>query len=178
MTLSDLASIGGLVSSFAVLVSLVYLNLQVRQSDRNQQAQIRQNRSLRLSAQSLELADPAVAEGVAKGMAATVELSAVELVQFSYFARARFFGAEDDFYQHSEGLLDDGDFTNFTRSVRQAFIAAPGLRLAWPMHREAFGTDFVKFVEDLIASTPLAPPVDALAKWKVDAAALKAAMTA
>jgi hypothetical protein len=30
MTLSDLASIGGAVSAVAVLVSLVFLNLQVR----------------------------------------------------------------------------------------------------------------------------------------------------
>jgi hypothetical protein len=38
MTLSDLASIGSLVSGVAVLVSLVYLSSQVRQTEKNQRA--------------------------------------------------------------------------------------------------------------------------------------------
>ena len=44
MSLSDLASIGSLVSGVAVLGSLIYLALQVRQTDRNQQAAIRHSR--------------------------------------------------------------------------------------------------------------------------------------
>src|SRR5689334_6518225 len=42
MTLSDLAAVGSLVSGVAVLVSLVYLALQVRQSERNQRAVLNQ----------------------------------------------------------------------------------------------------------------------------------------
>lgn len=38
MSLSDLASLGSFVSGFAVLVSLVYLALQVRQAEKNQRA--------------------------------------------------------------------------------------------------------------------------------------------
>ena len=37
MSLSDVAAIGSLVSGVAVLVSLVYLSLQVKQAERNQQ---------------------------------------------------------------------------------------------------------------------------------------------
>jgi hypothetical protein len=42
MLLSDLASIGNLVSGLAVLASLVYLSLQLRQTDRNQKALMNQ----------------------------------------------------------------------------------------------------------------------------------------
>ena len=48
MSLSDWASIGSLVSSIAVLISLIYLALQVRQAERNQQASIRQGRATRM----------------------------------------------------------------------------------------------------------------------------------
>ena len=41
MSLFDLASIGSLVSGVAVLVSLVYLSVQVKKAERNQQASIR-----------------------------------------------------------------------------------------------------------------------------------------
>ena len=42
MTLSDLAAIGSLVSGLAVLVSLVYVSIQIRQTERNQRALINQ----------------------------------------------------------------------------------------------------------------------------------------
>ena len=42
MNLSDVASIGSFVSGVAVLVSLVYLSLQVRQTERNQRALMNQ----------------------------------------------------------------------------------------------------------------------------------------
>jgi hypothetical protein len=54
MSLSDLASLGSFVSGIAVLLSLVFLyfqfrqvNLQVKQTEKNQQALIRQNRATR-----------------------------------------------------------------------------------------------------------------------------------
>ena len=37
MTLTELASIGSFVSGMAVLVSLVYVAIQIRQAERNQQ---------------------------------------------------------------------------------------------------------------------------------------------
>ena len=42
MSLSDLASIGSLVSGVAILVSLIYLAIQVRQAEKNQRAVLNQ----------------------------------------------------------------------------------------------------------------------------------------
>ena len=42
MTLSDISSIVGVISGLAVLASLVYLSLQVRQTERNQRALMNQ----------------------------------------------------------------------------------------------------------------------------------------
>ena len=61
MSLSNLASLGSFVSGFAVLISLIYLALQVRQSERNQQIAIRHSRASRIVELQLALADPAVA---------------------------------------------------------------------------------------------------------------------
>ena len=54
MKLSDLASIGSLISSAAVLISLVYLALQIRQAERNQRALIHQGRASRMIAKNIE----------------------------------------------------------------------------------------------------------------------------
>ena len=55
MTLSDLASIGSLVSAAAVLVSLIYLGLQVSQTARNQRAAMVNGTSARTSDQLLRV---------------------------------------------------------------------------------------------------------------------------
>lgn len=53
MSLTDLASLGSFVSAVAVLISLVYLSLQVKQAERNQQASIRATRVTRIAFDSL-----------------------------------------------------------------------------------------------------------------------------
>ena len=47
MNLSDLASIAGDISAIALVITLVFLNLQVRQSEKNQRALIQQGRASR-----------------------------------------------------------------------------------------------------------------------------------
>jgi hypothetical protein len=47
MSRSDLALTGSLVSGLAVLVSLVYLSVQVKQAERNQQVSIESARATR-----------------------------------------------------------------------------------------------------------------------------------
>jgi hypothetical protein len=46
MILTDLTSLASLVSSVAVLVSLLFIGLQLRQSNRNQRSLMQQGRSV------------------------------------------------------------------------------------------------------------------------------------
>src|SRR5579859_6559562 len=58
MTLSDAASVAGIISSAAVALSLVYLALQVRQAERNQKAMMQQGRADRTTDLMMRIADP------------------------------------------------------------------------------------------------------------------------
>src|SRR5262249_19706828 len=107
MSLSDLASLGSFVSGFAVLMSLIYLALQVRQTKRNQQIAIRHSRVSRIVELHVALADPGVADAWLHGSASPQELTQPELSQFISLCRALFFHFEDSFYQREEGLLND-----------------------------------------------------------------------
>jgi hypothetical protein len=173
MTLSDLASIGSLISSVAVLVSLVYLSLQIRQAERLQQASIRQNRTTRIVDISYSLIDPSAAEAVSKGLVGAEDISATQLAQFTSYCRAAFYGAEDDFYQHHEGLLNESAFASYLNGVKGT-MASPGFRAAWKRQRRSFGSDFVAFMDKLVAETPVSTLADPLARWKDDIAREKA----
>src|SRR3569623_381546 len=171
MSLSDLASLGSFVSGFAVLASLVYLSLQVRQTKRNQQSAIRHSRATRIVELQRALADAGVAAAWLHGSASPLELTQTELGQYINLCRALFFHFEDSFYQREEGLLNDDAFATVVAGVRLS-ARSPGWRAAWKLARPNFAGRFLSFMDGLIASAAAEPPVDlSLEAWKVAFAA-------
>jgi hypothetical protein len=167
MSLSDLASLGSFVSGFAVLTSLIYLALQVRQAERNQQVSIRHSRVSRTVELHLALADPAVADAWLHGTVSPQEITQTELSQFINLCRAHFFHFEDSFYQREEGLLNDSAFETVVAGAR-LLARSPGLRAAWKIARPNFGGRFLDFMDGVVAGSAVQLPVDlSLEAWKV-----------
>jgi hypothetical protein len=167
MSLSDLASLGSFVSGFAVLTSLIYLALQVRQTERNQQISIRHSRVSRTVELHLALADPAVADAWLHGLGSPQEITQTELSQFINLCRALFFHFEDSFYQREEGLLNDDAFETVVAGAR-LLARSPGVRAAWRIARLNFGGRFLNFMDGVVAGSAGEPPVDlSLETWKV-----------
>src|SRR5580693_4474800 len=167
MSLSDLASLGSFVSGFAVLTSLIYLALQVRQTERNQQISIRHSRVSRIVDLQVALADPAVADAWLHGSGSPQEITQTELSQFTNLCRALFFHFEDSFYQRGEGLLNDEAFETVVAGAR-LMARSPGFRAAWRLARANFGGRFLDFMDSVVARSAVEPPVDlSLEAWRV-----------
>jgi hypothetical protein len=166
MSLNDLASLGSVVSGFAVLTSLIYLALQVRQTERNQQISIRHSRVSRTVELHVALADPAVADAWLHGTRSPQAITQTELSQFIHLCRAHFFHFEDSFYQREEGLLNDDAFETVVSGAR-LLARSPGVRAAWRIARPNFGGRFRDFMDGVVAKSSLEPPVDlSLEAWK------------
>ena len=129
VSLADWASIGSLVSSATVLISLVYLALQVRQAELNQ-ASIRQGRATRAVDIILAAGGPAYADALTKGPAGAADISAGEFTQFTAIYGAFLASAEDTFLQHREGLISDTTFASFRESWKRT-LSVPGVRALW-----------------------------------------------
>jgi hypothetical protein len=167
MSLSDLASLGSFVSGFAVLISLIYLALQVRTAERNQQISIRHSRVSRTVELHLALADPAMAAAWLHGSGSPEEITQTELGQFINLCRAHFFHFEDSFYQREGGLLNDAAFETVVAGVRFS-ARSPGFRAAWTMARPNFAGRFLDFMDRVVAEGAAKPPGDrSLEAWKV-----------
>jgi hypothetical protein len=167
MSLSDLASLGSFVSGFAVLISLIYLSLQVRQTKFNQQIAIRHSRASRIVELQLALADAGVADAWLHGSGNPREITQTELSQFINLCRALFFHFEDSFYQREEGLLNDDAFETVVAGARLS-ARSPGWRAAWRMARPNFGGRFLAFMDGVVAASAVEPPVDlSLEAWKI-----------
>ena len=167
MSLSDLASLGSFVNGLAVLISLIYLALQVRQTKRNQQIAIRHSRATRIVELQLALADAGVANAWLHGSGSPQQITQTEVSQFISLCRALFFHFEDSFYQREEGLLNDDAFETVVAGARLS-ARSPGWRAAWTIARPTFAGRFRDFMDGVVAASAAEPPVDlSVEAWKV-----------
>jgi hypothetical protein len=169
MTLSDLASIGSLVSGVAVLISLIYLALQVRQAERNQRALMNQGTAARVSEALLTLAQPPLAGLSARAVSGEIDFSAQEINQLRMILRVSLLSLQDGLVQHRAGLVDHITFQNSTGAVR-AILALPAYRAIWLRNRSSYAPEMAAFVDELIANTPRATPVDLTVQFRADVA--------
>jgi hypothetical protein len=164
MTLSDIASIGSLVSGVAVLISLIYLSIQVKQAERNQRALMQQGRADRVSDNSLRMADPELSDIFRRGRSGDEGLDPAELHQFAMLCRCGFVSGEDSFLQHLSGQLDDAAYHSYVAGVR-SMLTSPGLRAMWRMSSQDYGDEYRKFMDKILRETQAAPESNRLARW-------------
>ena len=164
MSLSDLASLGSFVSGVAVLVSLVYLSLQIRQNTKHSRALIQQGRAARIADTAMRVAELRADDGLNKCFDGAPDISSKDLGRFLNICRAVFVSAEDSFLQKQQGLLDDLAFESFQTSVR-AGMNAPGMGAGWLITRDLYEPQFRKYIDDNLGDAPhkAARP---LSEWK------------
>jgi hypothetical protein len=105
MSLSDLANIGSFVSGIAVVVSLIYLALQVRHAEKMQRALMHQARTERVINAALAAMQTEIADTVTKVVNSN-ELSPREMLQSYYYMRIQVAVVEDALWQYDAGFLD------------------------------------------------------------------------
>jgi hypothetical protein len=168
VTLSDLASIGSLVSGVAVLISLIYLAQQIRQSASNQRAAVHQGRSATIGDLLIRLAEPSLARTFSRAASGDREIPVEEFYQYLNLFGAVLMGWEDHFDQHKSGMLSDDRFFSTSAAIANVF-QRPGNRAAWKVYAAPqFARDFRAFVEDRIEEGRLSAPRDVFADWKAE----------
>jgi hypothetical protein len=153
MTLVDLAYIAQIAGSGAVIASLIFVGLQIRQNTRATRATaLQMNADYWLNYFTL-LADKEFSEVYAKGALGKVDLDGSQFGQFFFLCRATFMGCENQHHQYLSGLLDDDAYKGYEATIREQIAAFPGVRAMWKLVKHTYGTEFVKFLDKQIAST-------------------------
>lgn len=165
MSLSDLASLGSFVSGFAVLASLIYLSLQIRQNTKHSRALIQQGRAARICQTLSDMAELDWTDGLEACFAGEPRVSPQDLRKFNFIARTYFVSAEDSFLQHQEGLMDHEVFDGFEGSMRAGLAASPGFRKAWKISRLSYVPAFREYIDKLAVEAKASDMQPALASW-------------
>jgi hypothetical protein len=174
MSLADLASIAGVLSSLAVFGSLIYLALQVRQADRNQRTLLQQATSARNMESLWRFSEPHYAGIVARVYQGESDFTPAEAMQLGFLLRASLFGLQDQFMLKKLGLVDPLQSESVERGL-QRLLGTPAFRALWKASRATYHADFAAYVEALVGDAPLGPPLDFAAQIKAGVADAKAA---
>ena len=157
MTLSDLASIGAFVSGVAVVISFLFLAMQLRQANRNQKSLMQQGRSQRTVDLLARMTDPKLGEIILRAFRADPTMSEIDHFTFYSFAAALFWNYEDSFLQFQAGTLDATSWGSDVSTLRQ-LVTNPAYRAAWRAARGGIGEGFRDFVDSLLRDVKGAPP--------------------
>lgn len=151
MSLPDLAAIGNFVSGIAVVVTLIVLLFQIRQTNKHQKAIVQQNRVTRSADFILRGSAPGLVEAWIMGAKGSTEIGIERHWQFITLMRTFFLGLEDTYFQYKIGLVGKGTLEGVANLMHRHF-AEPGVRAAWRQLRDTYDPDFAKYCDSLVTA--------------------------
>ena len=151
LKLSELASIAEVIGAVAIVISLIYVGVQVTDSTQAVRSASANETSAALSSSYIQLGTNQQASQVFRaGVSSPESLSQDELFQYIMQLHGLFFEYQAAYYLAQEGTLDvdlQEAMSNTILGVRDQ----PGFQLYWGQRRELFKADFREYVDRLLA---------------------------
>ena len=166
MNLEQLANLGELIGGIAVVASLIYLAVQIRQNTRTvKSATLAENSQLWVS-MLLTLGDKNNVPAFSYGYFPLENMDPQKFTQFQLQCRAFFVSMEQQHYQYMQGTLDAETYEGYARSISRTILPFPGFRLYWDINGEDFSPLFREHLDELFASTPTATGDVIMTEWQ------------
>ena len=154
MTLEQAAYLSQIIGAAAVLGSLVFVGLQIRQNTRSQRVVAVDSLAAAIAAINVPaMESPALGEALSKAMPDWGAASREQRILAHFFLFSYFKLAESAWYQRKNEVLDAGQWLGWETMLR-AFYHAKGVQAGWwPRRRYAYSPEFQAY---LAATAP--PP--------------------
>ena len=150
MSLEDLGNIGEFVAAVAVVISLVYLAIQIRQNTRSVRVASYQSWFDSYSNFSnTVLASPELDALFHRGTSDPGKLTPEERRHFNGLARRIFRLFENLYYQRLQGMIDADLYASWRENLGRGFVELPGIKLYLREEQGLFSEAFRKEVEKL-----------------------------
>ena len=165
MSISDLAAIGSFVSGIAVAITLVFLLIQIRQTNRNQRSLMQQGHLTMLVDASMRWAEPTMQNVIVRAEACDTTMEPAQIGSYLIMLQAVMRNFEDGYLQLKSGTLDAASLASDVEMVRVHF-AAPAYRAGWRVLRDRFGADFREYVDAFLREIEVETSFDPTSQWK------------
>lgn len=162
MSIQDLGALGELVSSVVVLITLIYLSLQVRQGNLLAKSQARQRMVEHAQTELYtQINDLSITYAVIKEGSLTEEEQAKLSLFLTEFMRQR----EWEWFQYQDGVIDKDVYRAY-HAVIGIFLSPVRTRKWWAsIGRLAFNESFVNEVDDFLENMNPSSYLSDMRKW-------------
>ncbi len=151
-----IANIGEIIAAVLVVISLVYVALQIRQNTYALKITAAQTYVSMYNTITSDLAKPDIAVLWHKGMQDFANLEGGELVQFSAVAGQLIRVMESAYSQWQRGELDDQLWLATERSLKDT-LAMPGFHQWWQFRKNWYSDDFRQLLDGFDISDAVQP---------------------
>ena len=157
--LDALGNIGDFLGGVGVVVTLLYLAVQIRQNTRSSRTESYQAAVSSVSDQTFNLwMNPESARVFQLGMFDLETLSPFERNQFTGFMSAMVRNHENIHYQYVSGAIDQSLWRGWEWRIATTF-SLPGVQVWWADQREAYSAEFQALIDNLeLVPNTLEPP--------------------
>ena len=147
MTLEQAAYLSQIIGAAAVLGSLVFVGLQIRQNTRSQRVVAVDSLAAAIAAINVPaMESPALGEALSKAMPDWGAASREQRILAHFFLFSYFKLAESAWYQRKNEVLDAGQWLGWETMLR-AFYHAKGVQAGWwPRRRYAYSPEFQAYL--------------------------------
>jgi hypothetical protein len=145
MSLEEIALVAEIVGAVAVIATLFYLAVQIRQNSRVVRSDFREKRTSSAQTMLLKLADEA---DLFQKIGSGDELSETEQLRVDLLLRASYRGWESSVHHYKNGFLDEDEFLGFRASIRQ-FTQNKFHRDFWNKHQNEFSHGLRELLRDI-----------------------------
>ena len=152
--LESLANLGEIIGAIAVVVSLIYLAVQVRQNTHAQRTENFSRALDRVAAMQASLSQDSDAAIVfAKGVADPTALSTTERIQFTWVMYELFGAFEFMFMASNTDAIPEEVWQRWSSAVAW-WLTFPGIQIWWQVRPIPFTDSFTSYVESLLENNP------------------------
>lgn len=157
--LSDAANVAEVIAAVAVVISLVYVGIQVNDSTRAVRAAAANDANVAMQNWYIAVgSNPQSSEIMIDGMRGTRDFTPAEEYQFLMMMHGIFLGMQNSYLLVQEGTLDPLVSESITAAIT-GVKELPGFKEYWRQRKNLLYPRFVEYVEQL-TSEPSPPPVD------------------
>jgi hypothetical protein len=160
----SLANLGEIIGGIAVVVSLIYLSVQIRQNTKSQQTENYARSLDRLSAQQAQFArDGEIAMMFSTGVRDTSLLTPKERVQFTWILYEIFDSFEFMFHAAQSNDMPAEVWAKWSSTIAY-WLMQPGVLAWWHARPTPYTKSFSDYVDVLIKDSPAGEEVDL--RWR------------
>jgi hypothetical protein len=155
MTMLELGALGELIGGFAIIVSLLYVGVQVKDSARATRSAAANDASASMQSWYQEMGSNRQASDMwFNALTSPKPLATHDEFQFMLMMHAVFYALQNSYLLSKEGTLD----AEFHDAISTAIVAIkdlPGMERYWRQRKNFFHSGFTKYVDDLLARDPI-----------------------